>query len=794
MKTSLAFNDHRRWSLPLILLALAGSPLLADDYELADPGLKVVKIDSDPKESFWGVQGDGMGRLFVGGREALFVYEPDPKGLYQPRKLLYRFPANSWVSDIAIRGNDLYALTHNALYLLEGAVTKREALKARRVLWGLPPLRAFQEHQGFHGLAIDREGNLCVAFGDNLIGYGDYKRPDHWGHWTFFHGTKSTPYTGSGGVIRISPNGDDFIPIARGLRNPCGLAFDADWNLFTPDNDHESMFKDYPGRLLYVTPHADFNWPRGWMHELSQARADLLETMNPKLGRYVPAGLCYYNDSYLPEKFRNCLYVTEWGKAALLRYSLRDNGASFKADEFKLLAGMKNARPVGVGIGRVGRIFLTTLHMKGNEASPVVQSDLLMITRADDSATAPFTAFDTVAASDADLAAELKDESWSRRYRAQVELTRRGKVALLKPTDYATLEKNLASKNPRIAHAALIAIFDGADKFPFDPVRALAQSHDSYLRQTAVQLLAEKATLDQLQKLADSPGAADRLAGVLALGIRLTVPPATKRLPDYFPKTAPEFAREVQYVGEQVKLETLGAHANFTMADVWKRNKEKIPDGEKIFGFLQSRLYDADEQIAKQAAFYLRLLADPRTDVAAASLLKIKSNAVVKPIANAVASTVTDLPVEYRDADWAAETAAGNAGEGRKLFDMRGCVKCHAIRPTDAGGGAPNLADAGKRFSAQYLAESILVPSKVVAPAFRGTALETADGRAITGLVLGETEAALEILLVDGTRRTIKKEEITSRQIQDLSPMPVGLLQNRKELRDVLAYLTSQAQ
>jgi putative heme-binding domain-containing protein len=174
--------------------------------------------------------------------------------------------------------------------------------------------------------------------------------------------------------------------------------------------------------------------------------------------------------------------------------------------------------------------------------------------------------------------------------------------------------------------------------------------------------------------------------------------------------------------------------------------------------------------------------------------LKIKSNAVVKPIASAKASAATELPAEYRDADWAAEAAAGNADEGRKLFDTRGCAKCHAIKSTDTGGGAPNLADAGKRFSVQYLAESILVPSKVVAPAFRGTALEMADGRILTGLVLGETETALEILLVDGTRRTLKKEEITSRQIQDISPMPVGVLQNRKELRDVLAFLTSQAQ
>jgi putative heme-binding domain-containing protein len=794
MKPSPAFSDYRRWLLPSLLLALTASLIsaFAGDYELADPELKVVRIDSDPKESFWGVQGDSMGRLFVGGREALFVYKPDPKGLYQPRKLLYRFPPNSWVSDIAIRGNDLYVLTHNALYLLEGAVTNREGLKPQRILWGLPPLNGFETHQGFHGLAFGREGDLYMAFGDNLITYGDFKRPDHWGHWTFFHGTNSTPYTGSGGVIRIGPDGNQFTSIARGMRNPCGLAFDAGWNLFTPDNDHESMEKDYPGRLLYVTPHAYFNWPRGWMSELQPWRADLLETMNSELGRYVPAGICYYNDTYLPEKFRNCLYVAEWGKAALMRYPLRENGAGFKADEFTLLTGNDNARPVGVGIGRGGRIFFTTLYMAGNAVSPVVKSDLLMITRAEDPATSPFTAYDPVTASNAKLTAELNDKSWLRRYRAHIELTRRGEMAPPKPADYAMLEKNLASKDLRVAHAALIAIFDGFDKFPFDSVCAFARSKDSYLRQTAAQLLAEKATLDQLQKLADAPVAADRLVGVLALGMRLTIPPATQPLPDYYSKTAPAFAPTAQYADEKVETRAFGPLSNFTMAEVWEQNKEKIPDGEEIFAILQRSLYDADEHVAKQAAFYLRLLADPRTDTAAAAFLKIKSDAILKPITGAVASTSTDLPAEYRKADWAAEAAAGNADAGRQLFNTRGCATCHAIKPADAGRAAPSLADVGKRFSVQYLAESILVPNKVVSPAFRWTALTLSDDEEIGGLVVGETETTLELLLVNGTHRTLDKKKITSRTIQDRSPMPEGLIQNRKELRDLLSFLTSQ--
>jgi len=75
-----------------------------------------------------------------------------------------------------------------------------------------------------------------------------------------------------------------------------------------------------PGRLLHVTAHADFAWPRGWLVEKQPWRADLLDTLNPNLGRYVPTGQTYYNDTYLPEKFRNNLYVAEWGKAAVLRY------------------------------------------------------------------------------------------------------------------------------------------------------------------------------------------------------------------------------------------------------------------------------------------------------------------------------------------------------------------------------------------------------------------------------------------------------------------------------------------
>lgn len=220
----------------LLVLVLSTTAALAAEtppaFTFGGPGLKAVLIDRDERESFLGLQLDSAGRLFAGCREALFVYEPSSKGLYQPRQELFRFPKDAWVYDITIRGDDLYVSTHTAIYLLPGAVKKRQGVVAKRLVWGLPMMDGWDMHQGIHGTAIGPEGDLYFSNGDEIVNYGDFKRPDHWLHWTYFHGTKSTQVTGTGGVFRISPDGEKFEVVAAGTRNNCGISFDRHWNLF----------------------------------------------------------------------------------------------------------------------------------------------------------------------------------------------------------------------------------------------------------------------------------------------------------------------------------------------------------------------------------------------------------------------------------------------------------------------------------------------------------------------------------------------------------------------------------
>lgn len=834
----------------LFLLVLTASTTLAADaplpFTFGEPGLKAVTIDSDERESFLGLQLDSAGRLFAGCREALFVYEPAPGGLYQPRQELFRFPKDAWIYDIAIRGDDLYVSTHTAIYLLEGAVKKRQGIVPQRLVWGLPMMKGFDMHQGIHGMAIGPEGDLYFSNGDEIVGYGDFKRPDHWSHWTYFHGTKGTQVTGTGGVFRISPDGEKFEVIAAGTRNNCGISFDRSWNLFASDNDHESMPERYvPGRLLHITPGAFFSWPRGWMPEKEPWRADLLDTLYPDVGRYVPTGQIYYDDTFLPAACRHSLYVAEWGRGKLLRYPLRAQGASFKVEQKDFLSGPAEVRPVGLAVGRGGRIFTSVCHMKGNEASPMYRSEIIMITRENDADAAPFDGYEETSAAVEKLYAELESPSWQRRYRAHVELLRRGEpacqpaaaklpkaapgsppsihllwlaaaagasdrvapltaspvaemrhqalraLARFAPApDRAIFERALGDTDPQCVQVALATLRDRFESAPPARVIAIAGGPDRLLRQSAVQLLAARLTNAEVQKLCESADAAERLTGILVAGQRLTVPPFAGPLPTDWPLDPME--SRVAYVGETVDLSTRGPVGNFTLADVWSKRSRSAED-ETLFALLERRLHDPVPGHAKQAAFFLRLLKDPRTDSECAAILGLPATEVAQgaPLKGASSAGITELPDAFKGMDWIKEVAAGDRSNGATLFTQRGCAVCHAAKPGDTGGGGPSLVGAGSRFSIPYLVESVITPNKTVSPIFRWTLVTKKDGSAIAGLITGETGAEIELLLPAGIHQTVRKEEVAQREQQDRSPMPEGLIQTPAELRDLIAYLMS---
>jgi putative heme-binding domain-containing protein len=93
----------------------------------------------------------------------------------------------------------------------------------------------------------------------------------------------------------------------------------------------------------------------------------------------------------------------------------------------------------------------------------------------------------------------------------------------------------------------------------------------------------------------------------------------------------------------------------------------------------------------------------------------------------------------------------------------------------------------------EYIVESVLTPSKTIAPIFKATTVITNDGRSQTGLIVGETGEAVELLLSDASQVRIPLADIDERVVQDVSPMPAGLVQTADEMRDIVAYLMQSA-
>ena len=140
----------------------------------------------------------------------------------------------------------------------------------------------------------------------------------------------------------------------------------------------------------------------------------------------------------------------------------------------------------------------------------------------------------------------------------------------------------------------------------------------------------------------------------------------------------------------------------------------------------------------------------------------------------------------------------GDAGRGAVLFfqPFLTCAKCHdAETGTQLG---PDIAQAGKEATAEYLVESVLSPSKVIKKGYEPLLVSTTDGRTVTGLLVEEKNGTLTLLDPAGGKRVaISTANIASRTTAKQSLMPdglVNLLSDRQQFLDLAKYLIEVAE
>jgi putative heme-binding domain-containing protein len=152
--------------------------------------------------------------------------------------------------------------------------------------------------------------------------------------------------------------------------------------------------------------------------------------------------------------------------------------------------------------------------------------------------------------------------------------------------------------------------------------------------------------------------------------------------------------------------------------------------------------------------------------------------------------------VEHERLTQAALTGAGDPRRGRQLFfdaDKSQCLKCHRLGDKGERIG-PELTGVGGRFARVYLVESILEPSRTIAPSFGTLVLTLKSGKTLTGVKVAETETTLTLADNQGQKHTLAKADVEEQQPSPLSTMPEGLEKRftEEEFVDLIAFLVSQ--
>ncbi|MFT5525037.1 MAG: putative heme-binding domain-containing protein [Pirellulaceae bacterium] len=410
----------------LVAFASCGAAFGQDGYRCLDDGLQLDLVDSDPEAFYISMDMDPRGNLYVGGRDAVYLFEADGSGGFKERKTIATLPADTWAYSLQVAGDDLYVLTVTALYRLPNVIRDPSKVTFERAVWGIP---LGHVHQGLHGMKMGPDGGLYIAFGDPQPSpFRSKTNPGHVWHWTFLSGPGGIemPWTGVGGVVRYDPKSHELTTISRGFRNICDLDFDEHWNLFGNDNDQEGSPLHTFGRLTHVTEGSHYQWSRGWLQAKEPYRNDLIETIDPNLGRFVPFGTCYYNEDHLGDAYKRSLVVARWGSRELGQFPLRPRGSSFASSQKPLLVGKGTARPVAVFTGNDGRLFASICFMERNEASPVKQTNLVVISNPKNPL--KLHAIDPSSADVETLLDEIESPSWKRRFNSHREIISRGMV------------------------------------------------------------------------------------------------------------------------------------------------------------------------------------------------------------------------------------------------------------------------------------------------------------------------------------------------------------------------------
>ena len=681
-------------------------------------------------------------------------------------------------------------------------------------------------HNGLSGFAFDAEGNVYFGMGENLGAPFTVVGSD---------GTTIRDTEG-GKIFRCRPDGSKLVQIATGFWNPFHLCFDVNGRLFMVDNDPDSR---PPCRLIHVIESGDYGYKfrngRKGLHPFTAWNGELPGTLPMVCGTgEAPSGILAYEHDAFPADYRGTLIGTSWGDHILQRFRLEPKGASFTSKPETILKGGDQFRPVGIGLAPDGSIFITDwvdrsyeLHGKGR----------LWRIRAKSPGSSPVKSGSPPDSGDLKLVNSLRgapDKVDAELLKSPDPFVVTAAIdALVRTEGAAGLLKRVGSTDPKIRMGVLLALRRTSDT---SAAGKFLEDGDVAIRRAAIQWVGEAKLGDLAAAMEKSASrlpvtkeifeaylaSTDLLAGrmptqVDQLGSEVLIArmlddgdePADLRAMalrmlrrDHPSVTVAKLERLLE-IGPTLRLEALRALA-LRADDAAQAILRRVADDPAL-------RFDAVSGLAHSAATSeetRKVLVGQLYGPAALEAIRSLSGAVDRPeVKDALEKKGGELVAILmgRPAGqppslegWkkiAAEKGDSAAGE-RLFFHAKGpqCFVCHRINGR-GGFVGPDLSTIGNVLNREKLIDSILDPSREIAPMFVHWKVRTVKGDIVDGRILDEDPSPSgEIVLIDaqGKQTKVKNAAIDERQASKVSIMPDKLVEKltRQDFRDLIEFLS----
>ena len=763
------------------------------------PGFEIEKIrDAEEGEDSWvSLVLDSQGRILIGKEQkGILRLSLSDKGdvvvaATTVEETLRECRGLAWV------GETLYAHANNAkaLYALrdangDGRFDGEEVKLVQATEGGAG--------HGRNALAIGPDGNLHAIVGDDIaVPEGAPRRarpetgaPKELGHW-----------------VRAKPATDGSVTweaMNRGLRNPYGIAFNADGEPFTYDADNEGdvglpFYR--PTRINHLVSGANYGWHQdhGNTRSFPIYAADNVPT-NYDAGRGSPTGVKFGTRSHFPGPWRKALYALDWAYGRILAIHLTPHGASYHA---------------------TGEVFLEGRPLNVTDLDFDDQGAMWFVTGGRKTKSALFRVRYTGARS-AGLPGMGEQELARVSFSAKAREKRRVLEAFHGKVDPAAIESawpSLGDPDPWIRNAARVAVewqpvakwrekalASGDDLAGLTARLALARAGTDGDRAAAAKSAAslslsptanriDRLTLLRIHELADLSGEPAILTQLKSLQ------------GDASPLVQRELARAL------IRVEAPGA-----VAYAMERLAASVNQSDRLHYLEALAGAKSGWEPAKQTLFFTTLGHARRFSygdrfmqpffeaLEESALAKVSGEAERTKFAAILEASVVEDPLPAPRAmvkHWTIDELAVSPGgdrnvdlaRGRELYVAVLCAKCHVAGTTGRPVG-PDLTMVANRFSRRDLLESILDPSAVVAEVHRNVVVSKNDGSTVMGRIVQNDFRESRLTLttnpfVPSELVTIPKGEIRSWEESPVSPMPPALLDTltREEIEDLLGFL-----